>query len=98
MVSKRVTVVEATVVADCCPCVEAASRVTVNCWNQRQCGAVGVHLRWRRQSRARKDGGCECAGEEVRLGRGSQPGEGAEGEAHTAMKKLRIVRLGFGTW
>ena len=29
--------------AGCCPCVvEAADRVTIDCWYQRQCGAVGV--------------------------------------------------------
>ena len=26
---------------------EAANRVTINCWYQRRCGAVGVHLRKR---------------------------------------------------
>jgi hypothetical protein len=31
--------------ADCCPCVEKLrTRVTINCWCQRRCGASGVHL------------------------------------------------------
>jgi hypothetical protein len=41
------TVVELPWAADSCPCVvEAANRVTSNCWYQRPCGAVGAHLRW----------------------------------------------------
>jgi hypothetical protein len=38
-------VVELPWAADSCPCVvEAANRVTINCWYQRRRGAVGVHL------------------------------------------------------
>jgi hypothetical protein len=50
-----------------CPCVvEAANRVTSNCWYQRRCGAVGVHLGWRRHLSKSKsfasDEGCAgCA-------------------------------------
>jgi hypothetical protein len=37
--------VELPFAADSCPCVrEAANRVTIRCWYQRRCGAVGVHL------------------------------------------------------
>jgi hypothetical protein len=32
-------------IGNCCPClVEAANRVTINCWYPRWCGAVGVYL------------------------------------------------------
>jgi hypothetical protein len=38
MLSERETVVELPFDADCCPCaVEAANRVTSNCWYPRQC-------------------------------------------------------------
>jgi hypothetical protein len=58
MVSERETVVELPWLRTV-PClVEAANRVTINCWYQRQCGAVGVHLRWRRElSKAGGKGG-----------------------------------------
>jgi hypothetical protein len=48
MLSGRKTVVELPWAADSCPCVvEAANRVTSNCWYQRRRGAVGVHLKAR---------------------------------------------------
>jgi hypothetical protein len=40
-------VVELPWAADSCPWVEVANRVTIDCWYQRQCGAVGVDsARW----------------------------------------------------
>ena len=58
MVSERETVVERPWAADSCPCVvEAAFVFPVTVGIKRQCGAVGVHLRWRRATVGCAQGG-----------------------------------------
>jgi hypothetical protein len=53
---EREAVVELPWAADRCPCVlEAANRVTSDCWYQRRCGAVGYQLRERAWVRFRSE-------------------------------------------